>query len=57
LIKKKRRVRRGIIAGNSKTLWDAVLIFKNKNNEKIQQIMFLHNKEVKTEDLQDAFTN
>jgi hypothetical protein len=48
-------VRRGILPGNSKSLWDAVKIAKNKGVEVIPQVLYLNQQEIKKENSQDVF--
>jgi hypothetical protein len=48
-------VRRGILPGNSKSLWDAVKIAKNKGVEVIRQVLYLNQQEIKNENSQDLF--
>jgi hypothetical protein len=53
--KTRSKVRRGILPGNSKSLWDAVKIAKNKGVEVIPQVLYLNQQEIKKENSQDVF--
>ena len=50
-------MRRGILPGNSKSLWDAVKIAKNKGVEVIPQVLYLNQQEIKKENSQDVFAS
>ena len=52
---KKTKVRRGILPGNTKSLWDAVRIAHDKNIEPIPRVMFKNNNEVNYDSLPDEF--
>ena len=52
---KRKNVRRGILPGNSKTLWTAVKIAKDINTHSIPPNMTLHGTEIITKNLPDAF--
>ena len=54
---KKRKVRLGIIPGNSKTLWDSVKIAKDLNIQTIPKQMTLNNVEINERDIPDAFAS
>ena len=45
------RVRRGILPGNSKSLWDAVKIAKNQNTPTLPDIMSVNEINIKKKDL------
>ena len=53
--KKTCSVRRKIIPGNSKSLWDAVKLAKDVNNPKIPNHMLSNNIEIPKKDLPEAF--
>ena len=44
-------MRRGILPGNSKSLWDAVKIAKNQNTPTLPDIMSVNEINIKNEDL------
>ena len=54
---KKKRVRKGVLPGNSKSLWDAVKIAKDLNVETIPKTMFRDNTEVQGLKLADSFAS
>ena len=51
----KKRVRRGLVPSNSKTLGDAVRITKDLNVESIPKTLFSHNIEIQRTNLPDSF--
>ena len=53
--KKSNSVRRNIIPGNSKSLWDAVKISKDINAPKLPETMYLNNLPISNKDLPDSF--
>ena len=55
--KKTCSVRRKIIPGNSKSLWDAVKLAKDVNNPKIPNHMLSNNIEIPKKDLPEAFAD
>ena len=50
-------MRRGILPGYSKSLWDTVKIAKNKGVEVIPQVLYLNQQEIKKENSQDVFAS
>lgn len=54
---KRKNVRRGIIPGNSKSLWTAVNIAKDINTHSIPSNMTLAGSEIQTKDQPEAFAN
>ena len=54
---KKKQVRKNIVPGNSKSLWNAVKIAKDINVSPIPQIMFKDGQKIDTDELPDAFLN
>ena len=54
---KRKNVRRGIIPGNSKTLWDAVNVAKDRNIEDLPQKMYKNNTHIPNSELPDVFAN
>ena len=56
-MEKGNKVRTSIIPGNTKSLWDAVKIAKDKNIDKIQNQKFMEGGPIKYEELLDTFAN
>ena len=56
-MEKGNKVRRNMIPGNTKSLWDAVKIAKDKNIEKMPNQMFMEGRPIKNEELPDTFAN
>ena len=54
---KGKKVRRNLVLGSSKSLWEAVKIAKDINNEKMPKEMFKDGTLVKTEDLAGCFAD
>ena len=54
---KKKQVRKNIVPGNSKSLWNAVKIAKDINVSPIPQTMFKDGQKIDTAELPDAFLN
>ena len=54
---KRKRVRKGIIPGNCKSLWKAVRIAKDLNSEDLPKSMFKNGHLLDTEDLAEEFAN
>ena len=54
---KKKQVRKNILPGNSKSLWNAVKIAKDIHVSPIPQIMFKDGQKIDTDELPDAFLN
>ena len=57
LIKKRNSIRRKIVPGNSKSLWEAVKIAKDSNKPKIPNTMFLNTTQINSDDLPDTFAD
>ena len=56
-IQKTKSVRRNIIPSNSKSLWDAVRIAKDKNPENLPDTMFMNNIEIPKTEIPQAFAD
>ena len=54
---KRKRIRQGIIPGNSKTLWDSVKLAKDMNIDELPTEMHLDNEKIEEEDIADAFAD
>ena len=52
---KRRRVRKGIIPGNSRSIWKAVKIAKDVNDSEIPTKMFKNNEEIHINDIPECF--
>ena len=54
---KRKKVRRNIVPGNSKSLWDAVKCAKNLNTEKLPSQMFKNDIQIEDYKLEDTFAD
>jgi hypothetical protein len=54
---KRMRVRKGIIPGNTKSLWKAVKVAKDTNVEDIPSKMFKGDMEIETDQISDCFAD
>ena len=54
---KKKRVRKGILPGNNKSLWTAVNIAKNINKQDLADMMYLNGELINNKNLPDVFAH
>jgi hypothetical protein len=53
--KTKLKIRRGILPGNTKSLWDAVKIANNKSSNVLPKVLLKDNCEIPSNDVPDEF--
>ena len=56
LVRSRKRVRKGITPGDSRSLWKAVNIAKDKNSSEIPSKMFNGNEEIDEDMLPESFS-